>query len=192
MQTSHGPRFKEAWFLYIPTGLANPHHRCIQSQRIACILQTAQCVSFSMFYHRVLPPPSNLARPPVAGLRPPNRDTLLENRIIMNENQKIHADSRNPQTAQQRRECTLDEHLSEVEEDVTSPTGYSTRSSARLSRKRNPDQYTEDKTQSSMFRHPSVSVEGSNPKFDDSPSQLCLCQPDPKVPRPRNGKPLFM
>ena len=189
VQTSHGPRFKEAWFLYIPANLANPNHHCIQDQRITCVLCAAQCVSFSMFYHRVLPPPSNPTKAPVAGLRPPNRDTLLENSIMMNENQKIHADDRGTSLAQQHRPSIPNKHIPESSEDVNSPTSHSTRSSARLSRKReSPGHPPAPSDQLAAYRLPSTSAAGSSSRSNDSPSQLCLCQPDPKVPRPRNGE----
>ncbi|KAI4152520.1 MAG: hypothetical protein LQ340_002870, partial [Diploschistes diacapsis] len=141
-----------------------------------------------MFYHRILPPPSNLAKAPVAGVKPPNGDTLLENRIIMSENQRLHTDRRQSQI-QQHTPSFSDEQVQRAEDDqVNLSGGYATRSSARLSRKRDSDPSPEESSQLSRNRVASVSGEGPGTKLAESPSQLCLCQPDPKVPRPRNGE----
>ena len=105
---------------------------------------------------------------------------------MMNENHKLHIDHEEHQ-AEQHGHFTPEEHAARAEE-ADSPSGYATRSSARLSRKRDSDHPPEEPVQLGRTRLPSFSGEGSNHKFNDSPSQLCLCQPDPKVPRPRNGE----
>jgi hypothetical protein len=44
----------------------------------------------------------------------------------------------------------------------------------------------------SAFPRYSPSAIPNRPIEKDSPSQVCLCQPDPKVPRPRNGNKLSL
>jgi hypothetical protein len=69
-----------------------------------------------------------------------------------------------------------------------SPSRFSLRSSARLSRKRElSPSPSEPARRQSQVTHPSTSIDSSKSGTDEGPSQYCLCQPDPKVPRPRNG-----
>ena len=168
------------------SNLASPHHCRFQTQRITCFMLAAQCFAPSMFYHRVLPPPSNLAKAPVAGVRPPNRDALLENRIMMDENHKLHLDRRESQ-GEQHSYAVPDDEGSSFKEETDSPMGPATRASARLSHKRDYDRSPEDAGEVGKNKSFSVLREDFSPRLSDSPSQLCLCQPDPKVPRPRNG-----
>ena len=70
--------------------------------------------------------------------------------------------------------------------DLSSP--ISLRSSTRLSRKREASRSPPavGGQRPGHSRLPSISRDGDLTN-KESPTHVCLCQPDPKVPRPRNG-----
>lgn len=191
MQASHGQSYKEAMFLYIPTIWASLYQRCTECQRIACISRLVQRISFSMFYHRVLPPPSNLATPSTTGLRPPKRDALLENRIMTNEDTSPYIDQRDFQGHLPKSSTGNEKEArgrAGVPDENPSPTGVLTRSSTRLLQKHASSRSPISENRRLSRVDPSLAAtEGESSRPVESPSQVCLCQPDPKVPRPRNG-----
>ena len=146
-----------------------------------------------MFYHRVLPPPSNLTTPLIAGPRAARRDTLLEHRIMTSENPRELNDTKENLEPSREPIPLADQHSyprkAAQERNQYEPLHTPTRSSTRLSGKRTSSQASseEDTRRSSKATIHSVSTDSTAPPVVDSPSQVCLCQPDPKVPRPRNG-----
>ncbi|KAI4238923.1 MAG: hypothetical protein LQ349_000765 [Xanthoria aureola] len=133
-----------------------------------------------MSYHRVLPPPPALASQTRAAQWLPKQDTLLQNRIMADDSSRPEesvaqqtslADvppSPSP-TADQ-----LSARASEASgEDVAASANIRTRSSA-----------TNESSNPSDQRAVSITQENT---VWNAPSSICLCQPDPKVPRPRNA-----
>ncbi|KAL8654565.1 MAG: hypothetical protein Q9226_003381, partial [Calogaya cf. arnoldii] len=131
-----------------------------------------------MSYHRVLPPPPALASRTRAAQWLPKQDTLLQNRIMADENYRP-----DESIAQQTSPSPTAERLSpqpseESVEDVATSSNIRTRSSA-----------TNESNDPSDQRALSITQENT---LWNSPSSICLCQPDPKVPRPRNGSVSFL
>lgn len=137
-----------------------------------------------MSYHRVLPPPSALANQDLAGQWLPRRDTLLQNKIMADMNS--NSNENKVQVMSPASDSLLGPPLTDYresspqlsdasEEDVPASPKTRTRSSATLSNEgSNPSQSSVD------------FVTEENTRWN-APSSICLCQPDPKVPRPRNG-----
>ncbi|KAL9003260.1 MAG: hypothetical protein Q9188_003856 [Gyalolechia gomerana] len=136
-----------------------------------------------MSYHRVLPPPPALANPHQAAQWLPRRDTLLQNRIMPDKSDTT-SPSDNPATNQvpdpsepsSTASRALSSQLSDTSlEDLPASPKAPSRSPATI--------WTENSNQS----QPSVdSITDENTRWN-APSSICLCQPDPKVPRPRNA-----
>ncbi|KAL8706529.1 MAG: hypothetical protein Q9225_007942 [Loekoesia sp. 1 TL-2023] len=136
-----------------------------------------------MSYHRVLPPPPALVNQDHPGQWLPRRDTLLQNRIMPDESSKTNeskAQVKSPVPDVSEPSSTANRATSSqpsdaaVEELPTSPKNRS-RSSATLSNEgSNPSQPSMDPLTEENTRW-------------NAPSSICLCQPDPKVPRPRNA-----
>ncbi|KAL8807331.1 MAG: hypothetical protein Q9200_004723, partial [Gallowayella weberi] len=135
-----------------------------------------------MSYHRVLPPPPALASQTRTVHWLPKQDTLLQNSIMADsksnadENMDIVQDRSAPAPANDG----PSPHPSDASaEGIPTSPKPRTRSSATLSDKSsNPsDQRVGSITQDTTAW--------------TSPSSICLCQPDPKVPRPRNAFILF-
>ncbi|KAI4127212.1 MAG: hypothetical protein LQ338_003331 [Usnochroma carphineum] len=137
-----------------------------------------------MSYHRVLPPPSALANQDLAGQWLPRRDTLLQNKIMADMNS--NSNENKVQVMSPASDSLLGPPLTDYresspqlsdasEEDVPASPKTRTRSSATLSNEgSNPSQSSVD------------FVTEENTRWN-APSSICLCQPDPKVPRPRNA-----
>ncbi|KAL8705826.1 MAG: hypothetical protein Q9201_001049 [Fulgogasparrea decipioides] len=138
-----------------------------------------------MSYHRILPPPPALTNQDRTGGWVPRRDSLLQNKIMAENSFKTIANKTrdksltsvqsNPSPTDNRDTSQPSDAL--VEEDIISSKAR-TRSSATLSNESsNPsDQPTTTRD----------SITEENTAWN-TPSSICLCQPDPKVPRPRNG-----
>ncbi|KAL9039281.1 MAG: hypothetical protein Q9214_004941 [Letrouitia sp. 1 TL-2023] len=129
-----------------------------------------------MSYHRVLPPPLatyHSARPWL-----PRRDSLLQNQVMTDETSDSNRRTLRSDSSGQPHAA----YSPTQDKASTSPTDYEEESS----KFQNPSPTTtsnEDGTQLER-RLPSVSNDVSNWA---SPGSICLCQPDPKVPRPRNA-----
>ncbi|KAL8674738.1 MAG: hypothetical protein Q9168_000896 [Polycauliona sp. 1 TL-2023] len=134
-----------------------------------------------MSYHRVLPPPPALASQTPAAQWLPKQDTLLQNRIMADTNNSNPTESiaqpinpvprpSSPNPAVDRLSPQPSE--ASVEDVVTSPN-IRTRSSA-----------TNESNNPSDQRALSITQENT---VWNTASSICLCQPDPKVPRPRNA-----
>ena len=128
-----------------------------------------------MSYHRVLPPPSPAIQDPSSwGFEP---DSLLRHKIMptepvndLNNRKKSLTPSQKP-SSPERDKAVSSPGIESLEDYVDSPPARA-RSCSQIS--------SESHRRGSTL--PSVPWQG------DSSSLICLCQPDPKIPRPRNGK----
>lgn len=142
-----------------------------------------------MFPSRVLPPPQLLADGFTAGVAfttgPVKPDALLEHRIIMTgeESQPPLANSHIRSISPRRDSGTTAGRQSPVDDKQSIVTEASTISVPASIRKRRQLSQVNDAEPSARERL----LSAISTKPIDSPSQICLCQPDPKVPRPRNG-----
>lgn len=138
---------------------------------------------FPMSYHRVLPPPPALANPDLTRHWLPTRHTLLQNRFMADVTSKTNQGRGQVDIPRPRPSCRqltksrdTSPQLSECsEEDVPTSPNTRSRSSANIS--------NEDGKPS----QPNVNAVTDDSTRWNAPSSICLCQPDPKVPRPRNG-----
>ncbi|KAL8748896.1 MAG: hypothetical protein Q9199_008010 [Rusavskia elegans] len=133
-----------------------------------------------MSYHRVLPPPPALASQTPAAQWLPKQDTLLQNRIMADTNSRPDesiAQHNSPVHVPTSPSPTADRHSPQPSEasveDVATSSNIRTRSSA-----------TNENNNPSDQRALSITQEDT---LWNAPSSICLCQPDPKVPRPRNA-----
>ncbi|KAL8710307.1 MAG: hypothetical protein Q9220_005077 [cf. Caloplaca sp. 1 TL-2023] len=134
-----------------------------------------------MSYHRKLPPPLALVQYDCASKSIPQQDTLLQYMIMADRDTRISED-------RVRKSSQLTDPISPAPTDGTSPSQASDASVEDL--------ITSPKTRarSSVSSHRSSnaldqrlsSVTQDHTKWN-TPSSICLCQPDPKVPRPRNA-----
>ena len=86
-------------------------------------------------------------------------------------------------TTRNRRPLSDEEMVEEYPDPVTSAP-----SSVSSARKRSSSQVSAEDLQHSGRNFPSLSTSGGVSRSRVSPKDICLCQADPKVPRPRNGK----
>ncbi|KAL8873205.1 MAG: hypothetical protein Q9174_001288 [Haloplaca sp. 1 TL-2023] len=139
-----------------------------------------------MSFHRVLPPPKALADPSHSGSWIPRRDSLLQNSIMADSNPKTREDKtqdKSLNTAQPRAPA-IDNRESSQPSDISAegddpPPRTRARSSATLS---NESSNPSDQPVPSAR----ASITEQNTEWN-TPSSFCLCQPEPKVPRPRNA-----
>ncbi|KAL8642995.1 MAG: hypothetical protein Q9228_000394 [Teloschistes exilis] len=138
-----------------------------------------------MSYDRVLPPPAALVNQDQSGHWIPRRDSLLHNSIMADRHASI---SENGTTSQSLTYAPSSPppaghrapaHPSDPSADNVTPPKTRSRSSATLS---NESSNMPDPPMSSS----QASLTERNTEWN-SASSICLCQPDPKVPRPRNA-----
>lgn len=151
-----------------------------------------------MSYDRVLPkPPALHYDSPQASLSRPTTSNLLEHKI-MNDGITM-SDHRMDKTPSYRYSESLPQvnllslHRSRVgmDKNPTSPSASSTLEASKPAPGL-PTKSLPMRDQSSISERSSSSspVKSAAPGPRESVTQFCLCQPDPKIPRPRNGKPI--
>lgn len=138
-------------------------------------------LSSPMSYHRVLPPPPALANQNRAGSWIIEPEALLQPRKMTN--QKTYGG------ANKNRSPTSSEKSSSPAAERVSPSIESLEKfeDPPKARKRSSSQASDGENFQLQRRLPSISKASTVSLQGESPSQICLCQPDPKVPRPRNG-----
>lgn len=150
-----------------------------------------------MSYDRVLPkPPALHYDSPQASLSRPTSN-LLEHKIMndgitMSDHQMDKATSyRYSESLPQVNLLSLHRSRLSAEKTPTSPSASSTLESSKPTSGL-PTKSLPMRDQSSISERSSSSspVKPAAPGPRESVTQFCLCQPDPKIPRPRNGKPI--
>ena len=140
-----------------------------------------------MSYHRVLPP---LPVAPLNGHNPdvPSQDFSFLRPSVMTDHATIQASKSNTT----KQSSLISENLG-LKRETTSPSTESLEDeeeSPKRARSSSPTFVSRGNSQQVRGRPsmPSESKEGPALLQGESPtSEVCLCQPDPKVPRPRNG-----
>ena len=136
-----------------------------------------------MSFHRVLPLLPALSNEALERRWAIQPDTLLSSKIMPDETTQAASKDKKPPTPKPNSSSPPEDKASpplgdEELEDYESPK-YPTRSLLRES---------DVGIHSSKTTRPSVSQDpDADAWIGEPPSSLCLCQPDPKVPRPRNG-----
>ena len=146
---------------------------CLPAHHINAFLS----LRLSMSFHRVLPRPAALSNEDLANRWAIGPDSLRSARIMPNE-RSDGAFLKNSQIpASPSPEPTTRTPSAHIEEERS----FEDTNSARHS----PDPRRRGSIPSPVHK-PALSA--IDIWQGESPSQICLCQPDPKVPRPRNGK----
>jgi hypothetical protein len=138
-------------------------------------------LSSSMSYHRVLPPPPALANQNRAGSWVIEPEALLQPRKMTTEKTNDGSNKIKSPASSEKGSSPAAERVSpsiESLEDFEDPP---------KARKRSSSQASDGENSHLQRRLPSISKASTMSWQGESPSQICLCQPDPKVPRPRNG-----
>ncbi|KAI9874800.1 MAG: hypothetical protein M1830_009258 [Pleopsidium flavum] len=142
-----------------------------------------------MSYHRVLPKPPALSSRKPSESRINGRNALLQHKImtdiepneVSDKGKTSRSSSLNTfsNVAASQRSASL-ESLQDYQDSPTVETA-----STRIGQKRAASLIP---TSDHRYRDlPSLSTGSAITRSADSASQVCLCQPDPKVPRPRNA-----
>lgn len=128
-----------------------------------------------MSYHRILPPPS-LATQDISSwdVEP---DSLLRHKIMPTEAAN-NLNNRNKSLTSFQKPSSPEGDKARSSPGVESLEDYVDSPPARAS----------SSSQISSEGHRRDSNRSSNPWQGDSSNLICLCQPEPKIPRPRNGK----
>ena len=137
--------------------------------------------SSPMSYHRVLPPPPALANRNRARSWVLEPEALLQPRTMtIEKTDDDGGEGKSPALSEKCSSPAAERVSPSVEslEDYEDPPRARTRSSSQASNAENLQL---------RRRLPSISKASPMSWQGESPSQICLCQPDPKVPRPRNG-----
>ena len=170
--------------LYIPFDILSTYCEPQTDLGLSC---GSQCIFFSMFYNRVLPRPSALSAASIDKQQKPSRDSLLQNKIMTGGEanstaRDLHLQISSSPIRRHLRSFSDRGTLGDYEESVPpdSITGYNTR-------KRSTSQLSAKVIRTSSNHLPSISPISTPSRSTTTPSDICLCQPDPKVPRPRNG-----
>lgn len=143
-----------------------------------------------MSYHRVLPKPPALSGRKPSESRMNTRNSLLQHKIMTDIEPNEAPDKgrtrrsssvNTPSKAGVSQRSASLQSLPDYEESPTAETPP-----IRVGQKQTASLIT---TNDQRFRDlPALSTANTVTPSVDSASHVCLCQPDPKVPRPRNGK----
>ena len=145
-----------------------------------------------MFLNRVLPLPPALSTTSAPSPLNSRRDSLLQNRIMTGREPSSSSTKNKSRSASLKSSSPAGRHSPQspgeepLEHYQDSSVGVSP--SHRSTPKRSPSQVSAEAVRRSSRHLPSLSTSSGSVRSTDSPSQLCLCQPEPKVPRPRNGE----
>lgn len=135
-----------------------------------------------MSYDRVLPPLPAFRAPVVAASNTLGLHSLRRHRIMTHQSSNAIADRTRSLASQKRSPPAPAKGLASPDEE--SREDYE---GSPMIRSRRSSQASNGESRQVKQRVPSVSKANAVSWQDESPSQICLCQPDPKVPRPRNG-----
>lgn len=132
-----------------------------------------------MSYHRVLPRPSALSNEDLATRWAAGADSLKSARIMTNE----RSNSAYLKNGQIPASSTADSDPQKSFITTPEPENQDAISSPEH-RESVPEQDNRDPAPARVRKSAPSNIDTWQ---GETPSQICLCQPDPKVPRPRNG-----
>ncbi|KAL8952913.1 MAG: hypothetical protein Q9222_001203 [Ikaeria aurantiellina] len=135
-----------------------------------------------MSYHRILPPPPALIHHDRESQSMPQQDTLVRYMIMADRDMRTSEDT-------VRKSSQATDPISPALTDDTSPSQASDASVEEVitspkTRARSSVSLSHRSSNAQEQRLPSITQDHT--KWN-TPSSICLCQPDPKVPRPRNA-----
>lgn len=135
-----------------------------------------------MSYHRVLPPL------PVAPLNDQNPDIAIQYFPFLRRTAMTNQATNQAAKSNTTKQSSQISEMAGVKRETTSPSTDSMEDEEgppKRARSSSPTLISRENSHSQM---PSDSKESPGSLQGESPtSEVCLCQPDPKVPRPRNG-----
>ena len=154
-----------------------------------------------MFTHRVLPLPSPLTTITTSlDVQADRQDTLSRNSVSLAHNNNMTSiayrgptDIINTRRASLRSSSPRRNRLPNSPQQASVDAHHANSTlivapSDRLTRKPTPSPDSIEEIPRSDHSLSSISPSSTLARSSQSASQVCLCQPDPKIPRPRNGK----